>query len=482
MDFSSPDFVLLLTGSIAAYYVTPHRWRWLLLLLVSYYFYASLKLEWLALLCTSTLIDYWAGLRMASFTERRARRPYLWASLVINLGLLFCFKYAVFANETASSLFKLANIHYPVPTFELLLPIGISFYTFQTLSYSIDVYRGHCAAEPHLGRFALFVAFFPQLLCGPIERARNLLPQLTQSRRFTANHLRYGMIFLFWGLFLKMVIADRLAVYVDHVYGELETQNGTNIILASYLFAYQLFCDFSGYSLIALGMARLLGIKLSVNFNRPFAARTVGDFWRRWHMTLTRWIHDYCFQPLSRRARTRAQIISALVVVSIVFGLWHGADWNFIVYGLYVGVTLSIGHLTRQMRQRWWQRYLNNFHASHIHHGMQIVFVFHVYLLGCILFRVDTLTDVGVIIDRVMVTTWTPHMLRLPGFTLWDWVVVLPAIGIMEWTQWRFSDLRAVRRFRRFTVLARYCVYYCLMLAVIVMAKHQTAPFIYFKF
>ena len=298
MFFNSLHYAFFLPIVVAFYFLLPPRRRWMFLLAASYYFYMCWKLEYIVLIVVSTLVDYYAGRKMGATRDAARRRFYLILSLCSNLGILFAFKYFNFFNESARAVFSHFDITYNIPYFDVLLPVGISFYTFQTLSYTIEVYRGKQKPERHLGIFALYVAFFPQLVAGPIERSTNLLPQLTKVQKFTYDNTTNGLKLIMWGLFKKVVIADRVGIMVATIFNQPQQFSGMEYIIGAALFSYQVYCDFSGYSDIAIGTAQIFGIKLMTNFRRPFHAISLADLWQRWHISLSTWFRDYLYIPL----------------------------------------------------------------------------------------------------------------------------------------------------------------------------------------
>ncbi|ANU07056.1 MBOAT family O-acyltransferase [Paraurantiacibacter namhicola] len=346
MNFHSIDYLLFLPLVVATYFAIPHRWRWALLLLASNLFYASWRWEYLALLWFTTLVDYFAALAMPR-AGRRGRNALLAFSLVGNLGLLFVFKYfALLANTTLYAL-RMGQVD-PI---EILLPLGISFYTFQTLGYTIDVWRGKRQPERHLGYFAVFVMYFPQLLAGPIERTGKLLPQFRQERRFDMSLVAAGAALMLVGYFKKLVIADRLAMIIPPILADPSSVSPLGAVLASLGNIYRYYADLSGYVDIAIGSSMMIGITLSRNFNRPFAARSIYDYWQRWHITVTTWIRDYVHIPLARKASSRAGREGAVIVTILLVALWHGASWPWIVAGLIAGVGMVAEGTFRRSRR-----------------------------------------------------------------------------------------------------------------------------------
>jgi alginate O-acetyltransferase complex protein AlgI len=344
MVFNSLVFLLFFLVVYALYRVLPHRGQNLLLLVSSYFFYGWWDWRFLSLIFISTLVDYWAGLAIAGAGgDVRRRRFALWVSLLTNLGFLGFFKYFNFFADNLVVLLQGLGLEAAPRHLNIILPVGISFYTFQTMSYTLDIYRGQLKPTRSFLDFAAFVSFFPQLVAGPIERASRLLPQIAGRRTPTREGLEGGLWLVFWGLFKKCVIADNLAVAVEGVFG-VETASGAATLLALYAFAFQIYCDFSGYSDIARGLARMMGIELMVNFNNPYFARNPKEFWQRWHISLSSWLRDYLYIPLggSRKGVRRTYLNLALTM--LLGGLWHGAAWTFVAWGAFHGLLLVVYH------------------------------------------------------------------------------------------------------------------------------------------
>ena len=321
MLFNSFEYFLFFPIVAMLYFGVPQRLRWVLLLAASYFFYMCWKPGYLLLIVASTLVDYWAGLGIGRATSVSGKRGYLAVSLTANLGLLFFFKYYNFFSDSLREFSRLWGGTLDIPHSDFLLPVGISFYTFQTLSYTIEVYRGNKEPERHLGIFALYVAFFPQLVAGPIERAQRLLPQFREKHEFVYDRVVSGLKLIAWGLFKKVVIADRLAGVVDVVYGNVDAHSGPAFVVATVAFAFQIFCDFSGYTDIAIGSARVMGFELMTNFRRPYFAASIPDFWRRWHISLSTWFRDYVYVPLGGSRVSRSRWYGNLFIVFLVSGL-----------------------------------------------------------------------------------------------------------------------------------------------------------------
>jgi alginate O-acetyltransferase complex protein AlgI len=337
MSFVSPEYVLFFSVAIPLYFLIRPRMRWLLVVVLSYLFYAYGMAYYLPLIVVSTLVDYVAARMMPVRESGRWRTGWLAVSIIVNLGILFTFKYLDFFNAALGSM-----LGYTPQPFDLILPIGISFYTFQSMSYTIDVYRGRIQPEMHLGRVAMYVAFFPQLVAGPIERATNLLPQFRRVQRFDEARTIEGLQLILWGFFKKVVIADRLAIYVDAVYGDVGSYSGLSLWLATFFFAFQIYCDFSAYSNIAIGTARVMGINLMDNFRQPYFARSVREFWGRWHISLSTWFRDYVYIPLGGNRVPIGRNVVNIMIVFLLSGLWHGAGWNFIFWGALHGLAVAV--------------------------------------------------------------------------------------------------------------------------------------------
>lgn len=345
MLFNSIAFLLFFPIVCVLYFCIPTtqiKTRNLLLLVASYYFYMNWEPAYALLLLTSTILTYLAAIGIGHFEDRRKKKVCLVSSLVVNLFILFLFKYYNFLAANIETVMQSTGLKLDMPEFSLLLPVGISFYTFQALGYSIDVYRGTTKVEQNFLTYALFVSFFPQLVAGPIERSNNLLPQFKQQHRFNYENVMAGVMLMVWGYFMKLVLADRCGLYVDTIFNNVDKHNGGAFLLASLLFPFQIYGDFAGYSLIAIGVARVLGFKLMENFHRPYFACTVGEFWHRWHISLSTWFKDYVYIPLGGNRVGRIRNYFNLLITFVISGIWHGANWTFFCWGSLHGILLCI--------------------------------------------------------------------------------------------------------------------------------------------
>ncbi len=480
MVFNSLEFLLFFPLVVMAYYLIPHRQRWMLLLAGSYYFYMCWKLEYVVLILISTVVDYVAGIQMDRHRDKkRILLALLVMSLTINLGLLFTFKYLNFFSENLRHLFNLFNIVYHAPSLNLLLPVGISFYTFQTLSYTIEVYRGNYKAERHFGYFALYVAYFPQLVAGPIERPGNLLPQLRKKVQFSYNNITDGLKLMAWGFFKKLVIADRCAILVDQAYAAPDGLYGWNLLVPAGLFFIQIYCDFSAYSDIAIGTARLMGVKLSVNFNRPLYANSFRSFWSRWHITLTLWIKDYLYKPLISRVDHwgRWGRFFSVVTVFAVIGLWHGASWGMILFGVINGLFVAAEAV------KWpWQKLMWRYLPQRINNIIGGVFVFCTFLMVAIVFRAESMHDMFIIFRQMFL--FNIQEVSLMAGTNGYHYTVLIIFGIIT------ALIEAAQRDKPLVsdwinqnhLLIRWSFYILLMLSILSLGIFSTREYIYFQF
>lgn len=417
MLFNSIEFLIFFPIVLLVYFIIPKTIKHLWLLIASYYFYMCWNVKYALLIFSSTVITYVSGLliekvKCSSYemTKQTILKKWIVAgSLVINLGILFYFKYINFAMEGVYYILHWYYIEVNVPVFDIILPVGISFYTFQALSYTMDVYRDEIYAEKNFFRYALFVSFFPQLVAGPIERSKNLLKQLAVPKKFCFEDAREGLLLMLWGFFLKIILADRIAIFVDTVYGDFTTYSGTYLVVATMLFAIQIYCDFAGYSTIAMGTAKVLGIKLMENFDAPYLSTSVAEFWRRWHISLTSWFKDYLYIPLggSRKGGIRKYINK--MIVFLISGLWHGASFSFIVWGGINGLYQVIGEILQPVRDKL----ISILHLNRDSLGHKFIHIVGTFILvdfSWIFFRGDNFKE-AIEIIKSMITIKNPWIL-----------------------------------------------------------------------
>jgi D-alanyl-lipoteichoic acid acyltransferase DltB (MBOAT superfamily) len=390
MLFNSIPFILFFLVVVVLYYASPQRFRWIVLLAASYFFYMSWQPVYVLLITFTTAVSYWIGVRSEK-KDKKVRQRLLWLSVAVNLGVLFFFKYFNFLNQSIKDLLHYtSSISYEFDGFDILLPVGISFYTFQTLSYNLDVYYGMKKPEKHFGIYALYVSFFPQLVAGPIERSTSLMPQFHEEKKFNWDNVSLGLKYMVWGFFKKVVIADRLSVYVNDVYNNYQDQSTLPLVLATFLFAFQLYCDFSAYSDIAKGAAKILGFELMENFNHPFKSKNITEFWRRWHISLSTWLRDYLYTPLVFKHKKwgRKSVMYAILVTFVLCGLWHGARMTYVVFGFLQAGALIYELATIEARKKWRAK-IN----KHLYDYTSLAITFVFILFSFIFFRADSIAQ-----------------------------------------------------------------------------------------
>jgi len=420
MLFTSIDYLIFFPLVLLFYFLIPKRFRYIWLLVVSYYFYMCWNAPYALLMLTSTLTTFASGLLIEKC--QKMERPGLAKlcvalSFLINLCILFFFKYANFFIESLNAVLSTLSMNGQAGYINVLLPVGISFYTFQALSYTMDVYRKDVPAERNVFYYALFVSFFPQLVAGPIERTGTLLPQLKKPQDFNVQNARRGLLLIAWGLFIKLALADNLAPIVTMVYANYADYTGLEIALATFAFSFQIYGDFAGYSYIAIGSAAVLGIRLMENFRAPYLGVSVADFWRRWHISLTTWFKDCLYIPLGGNRKGTARKHMNILIVFLVSGFWHGANWTFVVWGLLNGLLLVLGEITTGLRQRTRAGLrVNTEAASYTFYRRLMTFL--LINLTWIFFRADTLTSAWQMLLRVFTDFQLPKLFSPALFDL----------------------------------------------------------------
>ena len=484
MLFNSFHFLVFLPIVVGLYYALPQKFRWFLLLIASYYFYMSWKAEYIILIVASTLVDFCAGLAIENADSKKRKKLWLFLSLFVNLGLLFTFKYWDFFNESIRDTLNLFSIQFDPSTLKLLLPVGISFYTFQTLSYTIDIYYGKIKPIKHIGIFATYVSFFPQLVAGPIERAKHLIPQFYNKVTFEYERVKNGLLLMLWGFFVKIVIADRLAILVNTVYKHddannyLLDYNGASLFIASFFFMFQLYLDFSAYSNIAIGAARVLGFDLQSNFRRPYWATSISDFWHRWHISLSTWFRDYVYIPLGGNKRGVKRHLINLLITFLLSGLWHGASWNFALWGLLNGLFLIVQvFIDRKKTSKEPKTYF-------IKRLFQSLVIMLLWGGSLIFFRAQTFDDAMYVFQNISLTGWN-NLYEL-GLTVSEFKFVfycLVGIYILDYIQEK-QDLYKFLADRN--IVIRFAVYIAAILMIIYLGAYgedvSDNQFLYFQF
>lgn len=462
MLFNSLQFLVFFAFVLSMYYALPHRGRWILLLLASCYFYMVFVPAYVLILFAVILVDYIAAF-LIDRNSGRKRKFFLGLSLAANLGILFYFKYYNFFLENTSLLLNTFGIQNPMPFIEVILPIGLSFHTFQAMSYTIEVYRGNQKPEKHLGIYALYVLFFPQLVAGPIERPQNLLHQLCEKIFFQNGNLRKGLLLMAWGFFKKAVIADRLAEVVDPAFNTWWTQSASSMWLAVVFYSIQIYCDFSGYSDIAIGAAKCMGINLMENFKNPYLSFSLTEFWRRWHISLSTWFKDYVYIPLGGSKVSTAKFCRNILIVFLLSGLWHGARHTFLVWALIHAVLLIAEHLFFKHKEP----------QTVFSVVLRWLYVFVATSLAWVFFRSQNMTQAWGILKKLAL--YDESSLQI-GFNLIELIFCFILILVLL-TQEKNMKQFATQRSGRY-----YAVLWTLVLVCYVFGIYNYKQFIYFQF
>jgi len=481
MLFNSFQFPIFFLVTTLIYFRLPLVGRWWLLLAASCYFYMAFIPVYILILAFTIVVDYVAGI-LIERSEGRRRKLCLLLSIVANVGVLAIFKYLPFINRNMAALYGALHLHWPVRDLSIVLPIGLSFHTFQAMSYTIEVYYGRQKAERSFVLYALYVMFYPQLVAGPIERPQNLLPQLRELHRFDYDRVTDGLKLMLRGLFKKVVVADRLAVLVDAVYAAPHQHHGTALFLATVFFAFQIYADFSGYSDIAIGAAQVLGIRLMTNFRQPYFAADIAEFWSRWHISLSTWFRDYVYIPLGGNRVPQLRWYRNLLVTFLISGLWHGAAWTYVIWGGLNGVYLIVALVRRAL---WPQR-----QGDSPRGGGLLVRRLGTFLLICaawVFFRARSVGDALYILRHAIDLSGLlrPSLLLGPGGLttsrsqlLGAFVVIAALLGLDALAE-KQNVLVAIRRQ---PVWFRWAIYYGVGFAILLMGRFGAQQFIYFQF
>ncbi len=454
------------------------------MLAASYFFYMSWDPRYALLLLFSTVITYFSALLLHRAQNHGQKVFFLVACLIVNLGILFVFKYFNFFNETLADVIRLLGVRYQPLTLSLVLPVGISFYTFQTLGYLIDVYKGKSEPERNFGKYALFVSFFPQIAAGPIGRFENLRPQLDKKHPFDTERIRSGLLLIGQGLVKKLVIADRLAILVNAVYDSPADHNGIHFAIATVFFSIQIYCDFSGYTDIAIGSARLLGINLMENFRRPYLGTSVAGFWKRWHISLTSWFRDYLYIPLGGN---RKRHLPNILIVFLASGLWHGASLTFVIWGFLNGVYQVLGILTRKYTDKV-KSLLKISDSSVLFVNFKRITTFALIAFSWIFFRTASFGDLKLILTKLF--TWNASFFanfntKGLGMQKSELIVSFIAVVLLAVYELIQEKLSVGAVLRRRPVVIRWAVYLAVIAVIILFGVYGDAnstQFIYFKF
>jgi D-alanyl-lipoteichoic acid acyltransferase DltB (MBOAT superfamily) len=475
MLFNTLQFFVFFAIVFTLYLRLDHRWQNRLLLFASYIFYGTWSVKFLLLLLVSTILDYICAQQMYRSQTLRRRKAFLCVSVCANLGLLGFFKYYNFFVGSLQDLFTRLWWGFTAPYLDIILPVGISFYTFQTMSYTIDIYRGTIKPAPDLFSFSLYVTFFPQLVAGPIERADRLLPQVLQPRTVTCERIYYGAFLIFWGLFQKVFVADNLARIVDPVFARAAPYNGVEVLVAVYAFTIQIFCDFAGYSNMARGLGHCMGFELMVNFRYPYFSSNPRELWQRWHISLSTWIRDYLFKALGGYSKGSGRAVRNLLLSFFLAGLWHGANWTFIVWGVFHGFLLVLYMLLCPVLSRVPEP-VNRMTAS-LWLGLRIIGFYHLWCLGALVFRAQSITQAWQMLSGLFFH-FQPEMAAicpiLYDLVFYSWIIIA-----IQYLEFRSGDVDVMIHWPVWarTLFYFYCFYLLFMFGV-----QGGEQFYYFQF
>jgi D-alanyl-lipoteichoic acid acyltransferase DltB (MBOAT superfamily) len=469
MFFNSIDFAVFIPIVFLLYWLLHKKnlkLQNLLIVIASYVFYSWWDWRFLSLIIFSTIVDYSVGRCLKNESRKSRRKSLLWISILVNFGFLGFFKYYNFFLDNFISAFSILGTTINSTSLNIILPVGISFYTFQTLSYTIDVYKGKLEPTTDFISFSAFVSFFPQLVAGPIERATNLLPQFYQKREFSYNQISQGVKLMIWGFFLKTVVADRAAIYVNAVYNSIENHEGLSFIAATILFAFQIYGDFAGYSLIAIGTAKLFGFQLMTNFRRPYFSYSISEFWTRWHISLSTWFRDYLYIPLGGNRVKKPRLLFNLFITFLISGLWHGANWTFITWGVLNGFYLIIEVLFFKNRSK-------NF--------LNIIVTFVLINFAWIFFRANSIEEAFYIIKTILTSPGELYIgggadITAPIYAL----LAVSILFVVELKKEFFDSLFSISKHK--SELVRMLYYALLIFSILYLGVFDDGQFIYFQF
>lgn len=476
MLFNSIHFLFFFVIVTSLYFALPHKFRWFLLLLASCYFYMAFIPVYILILGGTIIIDYFAGIWLEK-TNGKRKKYFLIASVIANVGVLAVFKYYNFLNENLSVFLNSFGYKNSIPDLSIALPIGLSFHTFQAMSYTIEVYRGNQKAERNFGIYALYVMFYPQLVAGPIERPQNMLHQFYEKHKFVFERVVEGLKLIMWGFFMKLVVADRLAIYVDAVYNNPTQHSGLTLAVATVFFAFQIYCDFAGYSNIAIGCAKVMGFKLMTNFNRPYFSSSISEFWKRWHISLSTWFKDYLYISLGGNKVSVPRWYFNLFFVFAISGLWHGANWTFIIWGAVNGFYLVFAIVSEKWRNKFGRMIgLNRMPGAN--KVLQILITFLLVCFSWIFFRANSVQDAFLIVNKIFSFSGS---LYYPNFQ--QLLYSISAIAILLLIEFRQNYyFNTPLPFKSGYWISEQLAYSALLIITLAIGVFDGGQFIYFQF
>lgn len=466
MVFNSLEFLIFFPIVTVIFYLLPHKFRWIHLLISSCVFYMFFVPEYILILAITIVIDYYAGIWIEK-TEGKKKKIYLFISIISTCLVLFFFKYYDFFNQSIASIFSYYGINYQARDLGLILPIGLSFHTFQSLSYVIEVYRGKQKAEKNFGIYSLYVMFYPQLVTGPIERPGNLLPQFREEKVFKYENIAKGLRLILFGLFIKMVVADNLAVYVNTIYDSPLAYNSGSIVMGLFFYSIQIYCDFFGYSTIAVGCALTIGFKIMNNFRNPFFAKNISEFWQKWHISLSTWFRDYIYFPLGGSKKGKFFWIRNIFIIFILSGIWHGTNWNYVLFG--------IAHAIFYILEKYWTDYFPLKFKNQFSRILRTVKTFLLVTLIFSIFRAQNLDQLSSIFTALF------SNLDVTNFLEFDFMFLI-FIGLFVIFEFLLKDSRFDLWCEKRNILTRWITYSILLFFILVFSSVENFQFVYFQF
>lgn len=469
MLFNSFDFLVFLIFVFLLFWSLPNSKKWILLLVSSYVFYMYWNPIYILLLLFTTFLDFYISLHLTSSINPNKSKKGLMLSLFLSLTILFSFKYIGFFLEISKELFKFFGVGYDIPEVSFILPMGISFYTFQSISYAIDVYRKKIKPETNFFLFSLYITYFPQLVAGPIERTQDLLPQLKNKHfKLTPDHIKIGLFYILWGLFLKSVIADNAALIVDSIYSDISNNSGGKLAYASFVFTFQIYTDFAGYSFMAIGISKLFDIQLMSNFKSPFLSESITEFWKRWHVSLSNWVRDYIYIPLGGNRIGKLRTYTNLFISFLIVGLWHGASFNFIIWGFLHGAMMVLERIFK----------LNIPTQYTVVRILKTVFTFSIVSLIFVSFRIKDVRELFLTYENIFTLEWRDLLFWFAD-NRYNYVFIGIGILVVVELYLKKKSLLKLTKASNFIFLP-FCI--LLFFLIILTGRSEGAQFIYFQF
>ena len=481
MLFNSFDFLVFFPLVTLLYFLIPHKFRWALLLIASCFFYMFFIPVYILILLVTILICYFAGMLIEK-SEGKKRKLYLVISIISTCVVLFVFKYFNFFNTNFLAIAQFLHLNYPIKFLNIILPLGLSFYTFQSLSYVIEIYRRKQKAEKNFGIYSLYVMFYPKIVAGPIERPQNLLHQFYEKHSFDYRRVVDGLKLMAWGLFKKVVIADRLAIAVNQVYGNPSDYNSFQLVIATVFFTFQIYCDFSGYSDMAIGAAKVMGFKLMNNFNFPYFSKSFSEFWKHWHISLSTWFRDYVYISLGGNRVSRWRLYFNLFITLTISGLWHGANWTFVIWGAINGFYLVFATWTKGLKGKF-HALLKTERLSDLYSVFQIITTFILTCIAWVFFRAKDVHEAFYILTHMFKKPYNTNLfITNAEFNKLDFIFSVVLIFFLSFVSFQQRKKSIIGYLLNKPVWLRYSVYLLLMLSIFYLGIFDETQFIYFQF